>query len=85
MAKKHDVKKVLSDLTGIREQAIGQIMKDVRVNLGKLDSCRRHRFGPHVPLQRRYTCEECGGSVNEQQRRWYQFGLEHAGGRDGIL
>ena len=75
-----DAKSKLAELTGIPEQKLGDIMKEVKANLVLLGACPRHAFGEHVQLQRRYTCANCGGGVSAEARRWYELGLSHGSG-----
>ncbi len=74
-----DGNKVLAEMSGVSETQIGNIMKEVKANIALLDTCARHDFGPRIPLQRKYACSNCGGTVDTAARYWYGKGLEHAG------
>lgn len=52
--------------------------REVKENMDKLLSCPRHDFRPRIPMQRYYTCSQCGGRVDFWACAWYMKGLEHA-------
>lgn len=78
MAKIHSPKAILSKMSGIPEEDIGDVMEAVQENLDKLKTCSRHDFGEHVPMKNSYTCSRCGGWVDAEARYWYRKGLKHA-------
>jgi hypothetical protein len=58
-----------------------QLVSKYKANAERLKSCRRHQF---QPAGGRFCCTTCGGVVTDDQRRWYEQGVEH-GKQAGVV
>ncbi|EGR3070227.1 hypothetical protein DMW20_11740 [Vibrio parahaemolyticus] len=57
------------------------ILKEIRQNTKKLNSCDVHKFhGEKLPFGNKYTCLKCGGEMKGHEVLWYITGYEAAGG-----
>jgi hypothetical protein len=54
-----------------------EMMREHMRNLDVLKACKRHRFSRERTVCDRFCCESCGGLVTDDQRRWYEQGVEH--------
>ena len=56
-----------------------RIVREVRENIGRLDSCKRHTFRKIDPkMFTRYVCDACGGTVDGSSAHWYNRGIRDA-------
>lgn len=57
-----------------------QMLKEVRANIAKLNSCKRHVFdeAPQHSFMHRHTCMNCGGKADRLAVFWYNRGIEHS-------
>jgi hypothetical protein len=85
----HDV----GELVGISRSETDSIVAEVKANAARLEQCQCHSFSVCLdrytkqpldnptPLEQfgaRWQCEYCGGIVQASDKRWYEWGLEHA-------
>lgn len=63
--------------TGLNMQSI---LDEVRENLAKLATCRRHKFTRTSISQRRLMCAHCGGELDAIAAQHYRDGYVAAGG-----
>ena len=59
-----------------------QLVSKYKANAERLKSCRRHQF--QLDGGGRFSCANCGGIVTDDQRRWYEQGVEH-GRQAGVV
>ena len=75
-------KALLGKLTGMSEEKLDELWKEVQKNAKRLDECEgAHDFiaVPPAPdgLQREYICKKCNGIIRSLEWLWYTRGLEH--------
>jgi hypothetical protein len=72
---------VLAKLSGIPENEVSVIYKNVMDNQKKLESCKRHDFSidtvPHTTINKTLKCTQCEGKVNSSAKMWYELGFLH--------
>jgi hypothetical protein len=72
---------VLAKLSGIPENEVSVIYKNVMDNQKKLESCKRHDFSidtvPHTTINKTLKCTQCEGNVNSSAKMWYELGFLH--------
>jgi len=72
---------VLAKLSGIPENEVSVIYKNVMDNQKKLESCKRHDFSidtvPHTTINKTWKCTQCEGKVNSSAKMWYELGFLH--------
>lgn len=70
----------LSRMSGLSKDAIKDIAKGVMKNNEILNSCSYHIFAPceSSHMSRVYKCKNCGGTVRDMQKIWYEKGLQHS-------
>jgi hypothetical protein len=59
------------------------IALEVKASIKKLNGCKLHNFSIDVTPERnyskRYRCLNCGGTVDNSAKYWYEKGLKHGG------
>jgi hypothetical protein len=75
----------LSRVSGLSKDTIKGIARQVMKNNEILDSCSFHIFEPcdSPSMSRVYKCKNCGGTVRDTQKIWYEKGIEHSQKRTG--
>lgn len=59
------------------------ILAEIKANRAKLDGCARHRFelgDPPYKFGQKFTCSNCGGTMDAVQAFRYCQGFKAAGG-----
>lgn len=76
-----DLFKTLGDATGLGRSDLQQIWDDVKVNNARLRACAKHRFegGEIKKLGDKYTCQNCGGTMDISRIGSYVEGYVAAG------
>lgn len=73
--------KTLEKLTGITESEQKKIMKEIKENHTKLNSCSYHNFIIEIPgrssFDMKYRCTNCDGVVSSSEKKWYELGMLH--------
>ena len=59
-----------------------EIMREIKENSKKLDSCSKHDFSMDATpadkkWNKKYRCVYCGGEVGLTEKHWYEKELEH--------
>jgi hypothetical protein len=73
----------VAKITGVKmTPEIRAVLDDVTRNVSVLETCSKHDFSiPETPpnsMLSRFKCSRCGGTVRGTEKRWYEFGLNHA-------
>ena len=77
---KNNPLKTLSKMSGLSQNDIKEIGRQVQANNDLLKPCKRHSFVDQTPdkqLGKTYKCLNCGGTVDAVKRMWYEIGLQH--------
>lgn len=87
-----NVKQALSEVTGVKPAEIDSILREIKENSMKMDTCHRHDFSivldrhtklaienptPEQRFGAKFRCLHCGGIVDGIARIWYENGLKH--------
>lgn len=58
-------------------------IRQCRENTDKLNNCQQHNFPGLLGIKTmrdKFTCSNCGGTVDLPRARWYMMGLKHGQG-----
>lgn len=72
--------KILAKMSGLTQNDVRSIAKEVHANTTVLLACRRHHFVDQTPdknLGKTFKCSSCGGTVDAVKKMWYEIGLGH--------
>lgn len=61
----------------ITHEGARRLLSEYQDNANRLRGCKRHKFERDKANHDRFRCESCGGLVTDDQRRWYEQGVEH--------
>ncbi|WP_069998576.1 hypothetical protein [Cellulosilyticum sp. I15G10I2] len=64
-----------------------QLRESIKQNRSRLENCSKHVFIKNEDIHTyipRYTCQNCGGSVGQAEKDYYEIGLKH-GSKEAIL
>lgn len=81
--RRYNGKKILSKVSGLREDDVAQIWRAVKENQARLEECS----GPHEFVSEgkgptdKARCRRCQGTVSQSEARWYLLGLRHGAAR----
>lgn len=61
---------------------VKELMREIKENHRKLESCGKHDFSidatPDKKFGKMYWCTNCDGEVDAARKLWYEKGLEEA-------
>ena len=74
----------IGQAVGLKPGETTSILAEVRQNRAKLSACTRHQFrrSEHpdgIMINKRFTCANCGGTMNGEKITYYAEGVVHAG------
>lgn len=72
---------VIEQISGLGKPTTDEILKQVKENFRKLESCNNHDFSidltPDKKFNKKYQCTNCGGSIDWLNKSWYEKGKSH--------